>query len=118
MDEKDSTQPLNKRDRDAKRVAQIKQYLVNHINSDLRIMTISRKFGLSISAVYHIFKKYQGQSYHQYVESLRMREAFALLQATGARVKEVMYATGYTNRSTFNAAFKRMFGIAPGYFKH
>lgn len=85
--------------------------------ADLHVLSVAQKFKLSISSFHHIFKKYQGQSYRKYLEEIRINKASDLLQTEGIRIKEVMYATGYKNRTTFNNAFKKRFKQPPSYFK-
>jgi len=99
------------------RVEIIKKYINDNIKSNLHATIISRKFELSISSLQHLFKKYEGQSYRHYLEDTRMTKAFELITIEGKRINEAMYATGYHNRATFNAAFKKRFKHHPGHFK-
>ena len=98
------------------RVEKIKEYLVGNVEKDLSMAAVAAKFQLSVSSLQHIFKKDQQQSYRQYVENLRMIKAMHLLKE-GKWVKEVINATGYKNRATFNNAFKKRFKHPPGYFR-
>ena len=98
------------------RVKKIKRYLSDNMESDLSILTIAEKFEISTSSLRHIFKKYTNQSYHQYIEEIRMKKAYYLIRKQGKWVKEAMDATGYKYRSTFNAAFKKRFKYPPGHF--
>ena len=108
------TPPLK---REAKRIENIRLYLSENVSTDLHTYTVAKKFRLSISSLHHLFKKHQGQSYRQYLETIRMNKAWALLQTQGISIKEVMYACGYKNRNTFNNAFKKRFRFPPGHFK-
>lgn len=107
----------NELTRGKQRVENIKVYLSKNLASDLHVHSVAEKFKLSISSFHHLFKKYQGQPYRKYLEEIRINKAFNLLKTEGIRIKEVMYATGYKNRSTFNNAFKKRFKHPPGYFK-
>jgi AraC-like DNA-binding protein len=99
------------------RVEQVKKYISENIASDLSASIVSHRFELSVSSLHHLFKNYQGQSYHHYVEDARMKIAFYLITKEGKRIGEAMYATGYKNRSTFRAAFKKKFRQRPGLFR-
>jgi AraC-like DNA-binding protein len=99
------------------RVEQVKKYITENIALDLRASVISGQFDLSISSLQHLFKKYDGQTYHQYLEDIRMKTAFFLITKEGKRISEAMYATGYHNRPTFNEAFKKKFKHRPGHFR-
>jgi AraC-like DNA-binding protein len=98
------------------RVGKIKTYMANNLTNDLSIAAVSQKFELSASTLRHIFKDHQQQSYRHYLEGLRMDKALELLKE-GKWVKEVMAATGYTNRSTFNIAFKKRYKYPASHFK-
>jgi AraC-like DNA-binding protein len=50
------------------RVEQVKKYIIENITEDLRASVVSGQFDLSISSLQHLFKKYEGQTYHQYLE--------------------------------------------------
>ena len=99
------------------RVEEVKKYISENIDSDLSASIVSKRFELSISSLQHLFKKYEGQTYHQYLEDTRMKTAFFLITKEGKRISEAMYATGYHNRPTFNEAFKKKFKHRPGHFR-
>jgi AraC-like DNA-binding protein len=103
--------------RGRQRIESIKQFLSENLSADLHAGIVAGKFKLSLSAFHHLFKKYHHQSYRRYLEELRINTAFELLQKEGMRIKEVIYATGYKNRSTFSKAFKNRFKHSPGHFK-
>jgi AraC-like DNA-binding protein len=98
------------------RVAKIRQYVAENMASDLRVATICQKLDMNQYTLQHIFKEQQQETYHKYVERIRMNKALQLLKQ-GKWVKEVMPATGYHNWSTFEKAFKRRFKYAPVFFK-
>lgn len=99
------------------RVEQVKKYISENIAGNLSASIVSQRFELSISSLQHLFKKYEGQTYHQYLEDIRMKTAFFLITKEGKRISEAMYATGYHNRPTFNEAFKKKFKHPPGHFR-
>ena len=99
------------------RVELVKNYIAEHIASDLIAAAVCRQFNFSLSTLHHLFKKYQGQTYQRYVEEVRMNRAIDLITKEGFRVNEAMYATGYKHRATFNAAFKRKFKQSPRHFR-
>lgn len=103
--------------REQSRVEKIRQYIADHLATDLSATAVATKFGLSISSLQHIFKRHQQQTYQRYLEETRMMKAFELITKEGNRVQEAMYATGYNYKSTFNKAFKRRFKHPPGYFQ-
>jgi AraC-like DNA-binding protein len=99
------------------RVEQVKKYIAENMAADLRASVVAKKFELSFSSLHRLFKKHEGQAYHQYLEDIRMKTAFHLITREGKRISEAMYAMGYSNRSTFNAAFKKKFKHYPSHFR-
>ncbi len=99
------------------RLGRIRQYIADNLTTNLHAAAISKKFELSVSSLQHIFKKHQKQTYQHYLEDIRMEKAFILITKERKRIKEVMYATGYKNRATFNNAFKKKFKHPPSYFQ-
>ena len=99
------------------RIARIKKYLLDNLSRDLRARTVANRFEMSVSSLQHIFQKYQGQSYHKYVEDMRMVRAFDLITKEGMRIQQAMFASGYKYKSTFNKSFKRRYGHSPSYYK-
>jgi AraC-like DNA-binding protein len=98
------------------RVERVKEYVSANVAGDLSIGTVAEKCGLNKVTLRHVFKKEQHESYRNYVEGMRMDKALQLLKQ-GKWIKEVMPATGYKNRSTFNNAFIKAFKHPPSYFK-
>jgi len=98
------------------RVERVKEYVSANLATDLSIGTVAKKFELNKTTLRHLFKKQQHESYHDYVERMRMTKALQLLKE-GKWIKEVMPATGYRNWSTFDRAFKRRYKYPPAFFK-
>ncbi len=99
------------------RVEKVKEYVSQNLAGDLRIATVCRKFNLNKFTLQHIFKEQQKETYHEYVEGMRMEKAFEMI-TKGERTQQTMYATGYHYRSSFNKAFKRRFKHPPAYFRN
>jgi AraC-like DNA-binding protein len=98
------------------RVERVKEYVSANLAADLSIGIVAEKSGMNKTTFRHVFKKEQQESYQEYVERMRMVKALQLLKE-GKWIKEVMPATGYKNRGTFNNAFKKAFKHPAGYFK-
>jgi|SRR5665213_2146171 len=106
----------NQSRRHYQRLQRIMLYISNNLQYNLGPKKVAEKFSISISTLEHLFKQHTHQSYHHYLEVVRMRQALYLLTQEGKIVKEAMALTGYKNRRTFTRAFKRVFQQTPGYF--
>jgi two-component system response regulator YesN len=98
------------------RVEKVKEYVSENPGGDLNITTVSEKFNLNKFTLQHIFRVQEQETYREYVERIRMEKALQLLKE-GKWVNEVMDATGYKNRGTFNSAFKKRYGLSAKFFK-
>jgi AraC-like DNA-binding protein len=99
------------------RVDRIKEYVSANLGNDLRMATVCRELQMNKYTLQHIFTPRQKETFHQYVERLRMEKALQLL-AEGKWIKEVINAIGYNNRVTFNKAFKKRFHHTANYYKN
>lgn len=98
------------------RVERIKEYVLNNLAADLSAGNVAGKFGLKVASLRRLFQGKEEESFHAYVERVRMTKSLQLL-SEGKWVKEVIPAIGYKNKCTFNNAFKKRFKHSPRFFK-
>lgn len=98
------------------RVEKIKDFVTENIDGPLDASSVAQEMKLTPFTLQSVFKKYEGKTFRQYVEKVRMEKAFQLL-SEGKWVKEVVVATGYKHRATFDKAFKRRYQYPAAYFK-
>jgi two-component system response regulator YesN len=98
------------------RVEKVKEYVSENPGDDLHITTVCEKFNLNKFTLQRIFREQQEETYRGFVERIRMDKALQLLKE-GKWVNEVMDATGYKNRGTFNRAFKKRYQLPAKFFK-
>ena len=83
---------------------------------DLSLDTLSERLNASKHHVSQIINEHLGASFFEYINQLRIREARQLLAETtrsDLHVIEVVYAVGFNNKVSFNAAFKKATGMTP-----
>ena len=96
----------------------LKEKVLNYIacyytDSELTLVDIADKHGLSSGYLAHFIKEQTGESFSSYLETIRMRKAQEYLSSSDYSVNEIMNKIGYSNQSTFFKAFKRVYGITP-----
>jgi AraC-like DNA-binding protein len=79
----------------------------------LRIETMARKLGMSVSGFHAHFKAATAMSPLQFQKRLRLEEARRLLLSEHADAAEAGYRVGYGDPSHFSRDYKRQFGDAP-----
>jgi AraC-like DNA-binding protein len=59
------------------------------------------------------FRRSFGETPHEYVTNVRLREAKALLARSGAHVTDVCFEVGFSSLGSFSALFARREGLPP-----
>ena len=95
---------------------QICDYITNHLEEDLSVPALCKRFNSSRSRLYRIIYKYSGCGIGQFIRRLRVERAKELLSAD-VSVSEVANRVGYTDYNYFIKVFKRETGITPVLYK-
>lgn len=86
-----------------------------HYNEPLLLADYARSLGYSVQHLNRLFRQANGQTMHQYLESIRFEKCIQLLQQ-GMTVQDVASTLGM-DANYFIRAFKRKHGMTPGQFK-
>jgi AraC family transcriptional regulator, alkane utilization regulator len=78
---------------------------------------LSARSGLSRSAFAARFRALVGESPKRYVTRYRLNQAATLLHTTDLGLAGIARLAGYETEFSFNRAFKRAFGLAPGAYR-
>ncbi|MGG1532330.1 AraC family transcriptional regulator [Brevibacillus agri] len=98
-------------------VFQAKQFIHTHYSKPITLETMAQKLTYSIPYLSRLFKQQTGHSPIDYLISVRLDRAKALLAQTDASLQEVAEVVGYSDLSYFIRAFKKHTGVTPGQFK-
>jgi AraC-like DNA-binding protein len=79
----------------------------------LRIDSIARELGMSVSGFHHHFKAVTAMSPLQFQKRLRLQEARRLMLGEGLDAISAAYRVGYHDASHFNREYKSLFGLPP-----
>ena len=96
--------------------ARVIQYLNGHIDRDINLDFLSRKFFVSKYYLCRVFKKHNGISIHEYITRKRVMLAKQLIEG-GESARSAAYKVGYRDYSVFYRAFVKVLGEAPLYTK-
>jgi AraC-like DNA-binding protein len=94
-------------------IARAVERLRKDFNQPLRIESIARELGMSVSGFHHHFKAVTAMSPLQFQKQLRLQEARRLLLGEHLDATSVAYRVGYDDASHFNREYKRLFGAPP-----
>jgi DNA-binding response OmpR family regulator len=73
-----------------------------------------REMNLSRSTMFRKLSALTGQSPTEFIRTIRLKRAAALLLQNFGNVSEVSYEVGIYNISWFNRSFKQLYGVSPG----
>lgn len=79
---------------------------------------VGKQFNISGNYVFKLFKLYCNMSYHQYLESIRMKHSKKLLKHYPEKsIKSIALESGYYSLNTFYKVFKKYFNISAGKYR-
>jgi AraC-like DNA-binding protein len=87
--------------------------LRREFNRPLRIESLARELGMSVSGFHHHFKAVTAISPLQFQKQLRLQEARRLLLGEDMDAATAGYRVGYEDASQFSREYKRLFGQPP-----
>ncbi|WP_409344252.1 helix-turn-helix domain-containing protein [Paenibacillus sp. MBLB4367] len=86
-------------------------------DSELSVGSICKELFISENYFSKLFKQETGKNFSQYVSSLRLEEAKALLQQTDLKINEIAAQVGFNDANYFSLCFKGAYGVSPGKFR-
>lgn len=89
------------------------EFVEQRYAGELTVEQVSQFVGLSPNYFSHLFKKVRGQGFKDYLNTLRIEKAQALLAAGGHKVYEVAQLVGFADYKYFAAVFKKVTGTSP-----
>ncbi len=78
---------------------------------------IAERFGYNENYISQLFPRMTGRKLHEYIESLRMDSAKAMLLNSRTSIKEIAYSCHFSNEAYFIQRFRMLFGVSPGNFR-
>jgi len=96
------------------------QRVLTTIERELEYVTIEELIRVAGYSYYHfhrIFKAYTGESLKKYIKRLQLEKALQQMQIDRENITQIAMKSGYNTPSSFNKAFKEMFGVNPSEYK-
>jgi AraC-like DNA-binding protein len=95
-------------------IAEAIERLRREFNRPLRIESLARELGMSVSGFHHQLKAVTAMSPLQFQKQLRLQEARRLLLGEHLDAASAGYRVGDEDASQFSREYKRRFGQPPG----
>ena len=94
-------------------IARAVERLRQDFNQPLRIESLARELGMSVSGLHHHFKAVTALSPLQFRKRLRLQEARRLMLGEDLDAASAAYRVGYHDASHFNREYKSLYGVPP-----
>ncbi|SEF00974.1 helix-turn-helix domain-containing protein [Ruania alba] len=98
-------------------VQRAREYLLDHLEEQVRVPAVAAHVGLSTSHLAAVFRQATGGGVLDYLKRTRMARARVMLVTTSRSVAEVARAVGYTDEFYFSRQFRAVSGVSPSQFR-
>jgi YesN/AraC family two-component response regulator len=99
---------------DEQLLIKISQYIESNIDStDLSVADLSKHVFMSRGSLYSKIVSLTGETPVEYIRSLKLNKAAALLENSDMKIAEIGYAVGFATPNYFTRAFKAKYNISP-----
>jgi two-component system response regulator YesN len=95
----------------------ILDYIVQHCTEDITLERVAREFQISTGYASRLIAKATGKGFVQHVCEQRIEAAKRCLSDPRMRIKEIVYACGFSEYSYFRKIFKKYTGCSPQQFR-
>ena len=89
----------------------------NMTDADLSVDFVAGKMAMSKVKLYNKTKELAGMAPGEFMQSIKMDYAANLLKTTRLTIQEILYSSGFNNKSYFYREFKKIFGVTPKEFR-
>jgi len=101
----------------------LNNYMIEHerfLDSELTINDLSNELNIPLKTLSQVINEGYGCNFFDFINKFRVESAksmFKNLPDKKMTVQEIMYATGFNSKSSFNTAFKKFTDLTPTQFK-
>lgn len=95
------------------KIDEVLSYLILHFRESPELTAVAEQFHFEPHYFCTLFKKRIGTTYTQYLKSLRLKHAAALLVQTDLSVTQIAAESGYRTFSHFLRSFKEEYALSP-----
>lgn len=95
------------------KIHQALTWIHDHFTQKTDIASLAARVNMSTATFHRVFKELTDQSPMQYVKSIRLMNARALIASGGTTVNSAAHEVGYESVSQFSREFKRAYGVPP-----
>ena len=105
--------PETRANRDLERVTQVMDWVRNHFQEQLTLDDAAASLAVSREYFCRLFKRYTGQTFLEYLNSVRTMHLYEDLKHTDDSITVLMEKNGISNYKVFMRTFKKLYGDTP-----
>ena len=94
-----------------------KEYIADHFTEDISLLQIATHCYVSPFHFSRLFKTFTSVSPHQYLLTLRLKNAELLLRNTAQPMADIAFTSGFNSVEHFTAAFKQKYNCPPATYR-
>ena len=98
-------------------IKKVRIYVEQNYAKDLILDDVSKEMQISPYYFSKLFKKKTGNTFIEYLTSVRMEKAKELLRNSDMSMKEICVEVGYADANYFSRTFKKNVGVTPSEYK-
>ncbi len=106
-----------KYDVSSKTFSDILNYISKNFGQTITLKMLSEKHGISYSYLSKMFTEKLSCTFIQYLHTVRIEHAKALLVATKKTMSEIAFESGFSDIRTFNRVFKQIVSSSPSEYR-
>lgn len=96
-----------------RRMETIRVFCACNYARNIQLADIASHVGMNKSSFCTFMRKHAGQTFSQYMNSLRLKHAAERIRHTDDNIATIAYDTGFANVTYFNRLFKSAYGCTP-----
>lgn len=107
-----STVLEDKKDKYSRIFASMREFIEGHYAQQITLDQMAAMAGISAGYFSKLFREYTGQSFIEFLNSIRIRAAKQMIRS-GMKIHQVAVCTGFSDYSYFSRVFRASEGISP-----
>lgn len=111
--ESQSARENTRRIRNLNRLNMVLQYIQDHYSDPIANRELADLIHVSEYRFCHIFKESMGQSPLNYINEVRLKKAYNLLEQKEMTIAEIATVVGFQDYNNFGRQFRKLYGFAP-----
>lgn len=100
-----------------RRMERILSYVNHHYTEKISLTEIADAENLTANYLSHFFKNHLGQSFQEYVNTLRLEHAIYLLRNTNMKIIDICIGSGFSDNKYLNKQMKQLYHLTPLEFR-